>query len=172
MKIILIIILLIYYNNIYCQYYNNEKGKKEKKQTIQEKSKYVFLKIITLGNEDNYFEGKLHIYTDFLIDSLSLRNSDTLIKYLDKPDYKGSLLIKIRTKHNMYTVYDKHYGINDDTLNFVLDYNSLSYKQEEQKIIFEEKEFKQQKLLEYETILKMMIIAYEKGSFYEKKNKR
>jgi len=109
----------------------------------QKKSKYnsnqfFELKIITIGNDDNYCESSLRlvgIIDTIRDDSIKLFNSDTLIKKLNKKklnDYyfSGRIFLRIRTPINYYDIdldYLKDSIKISNTISYVLNYNLLRF---------------------------------------------
>lgn len=180
-KLFLLLFLFFISANIYSQ------AATPKTVDINErKSKYKTLKIITNGNEDNYYKAELIIYEQGVYKDTSqvkilLFNNDTLTKIFNRIDLiKHNFQIKITTATNSYdinklSVYDFD---KKDTIIYNLNYIELTYKEDEiaESIQIENRKeeqriFKQKKLVEYKEILLMMKEAYENASIYEKKIK-
>lgn len=145
MKIILII-LLTFFSFLICKSQIREKNSKDHKE---KKTSLKVLKIITIGNEDYYYEGILDLTFLFNIpnEKTSLRNSDTLVKLFDLHELNKYLSIKlrVRTKVNEYIIKEflNELASSSDTVLYVLNYDTLGYKEietEKEKIKSENEE--------------------------------
>jgi hypothetical protein len=130
LKTLFIILIILFSINI-C---NSQK--KAKTENISGKALLKVLKIITIGNEDYYYSGRLVLtyLLDIPNDSIILTNSDTLIKLFDEKDLNKYLSIKIKVRSNVndYAIKDFTEVLSkNDTVLYVLNYDTLGYKEQE-----------------------------------------
>lgn len=98
-------------------------------------SPFKVLKIVTQGNEDEYYISKL-FYQNPVLDSITIPNNDTLTKVFLKKDIKSKSTsayfdIIISTPNNRYKIFKSLTETANDTLLYVINYDTVTYKKDE-----------------------------------------
>ncbi len=174
MKSILVLFILI----VPMSFCSAQKSIKQK-QNNSTKPFLKVLKIITNGNQDQYYNGKLFMLNDLLVDSVNLYDSDTLKKVFDELEYDRfelrNLIVRIRTP---FYYYDYRIGkMKDfekvDTILYVVNYDTLSIKRDEEELLVKQAELEsleKENLRRFEEIfIEIMNEAEEKVSYYRSK---
>lgn len=179
MKQIVLLLLLFISTNIYSQ----TKSSSKPVDINAGKSKWKTLKLITSGNEDEYYRGefiyfKKGSYNQSDKESTRLFNNDTLTKIFNTLDLKDhNFFLIITTATNSYEInklsaydFDKK-----DTIIYNLNYAELTYQTDElkEKVYNEIKERNKKSDAEFVEKLKQIVIKDigESISYYDKKIK-
>lgn len=218
-SILFLLLLLLVNNSSFAQ--ENAKPENPKKTIVNPRPNrnvsskdlpYKIIKIITTGNEDDYYTGTLTIYpTVYNLDNWSLTyyflngikyekfngeeitkknmpyevtsllNSNTLIKLIQKSDIRriDKMQLMVKTQFNKYTIegIDINKLQSEDSIVINLNYDELSYKNDELSKVRETEIKDSLKLVEKQLKVEMnsvQMIAMgdeimEKVSYYQKK---